>query len=181
MIESEFKTYGIFALILSRLLSAAICFFIYTLISVIFLGGHIIPRGTLPPFGAIIYIIVLVFFLITIINSWIHYVFKIKIDSDERIIFFKNIITRKTTSYGFSDFDCYFDTFAKTGKGGSYKVVYLVKNNKAEKIMSGFYYSNIDELQDAVSSIKYIGFKKDFSKIARRAILNKPIIDNKKV
>ncbi len=65
-----------------------------------------------------------------------------------------------------------------TAKGGSYKVLYLLKDKKAEKIITGFYYENIDELHAAISSIKYLGFKKDFSSIARKALFNKPIIDD---
>jgi uncharacterized protein YpmB len=178
MMTSKFKAYGTFALILSGLLFAGICFFIYTLISVFFLGGHIIPRGTLPPIGAIIFIIVFTFLLIAIFNSWIHYAFNIEIDNDEKTIFFQNIITRQTRLYNFTDFDSYLDTYPVTGKGGSYKVLYLLKDKKAKKIITGFYYENIDELQEAISSIKYLGFQKNFSSIARKALFNRPIIDD---
>ena len=141
-----------------------------------FLGGHIIPRGTLPPFGAIIFILVFAFLLFAISNSWTHYAFNIKIDNDEKTISFQNVITRQTKLYNFNDFDSYFDTYPVTAKGGSYKVLYLLKDKKAEKIITGFYYQNIDELQDAISYIKYLGFQKDFSIIARKALLNRPII-----
>jgi hypothetical protein len=178
MTTSKFKAYGIFALILSGLLFAAICFFIYTLISVVFLSGQIIPRGTLPPFGAIIFILFFTFLLVAVFNSWTHYAFNIKINNDDKTIFFQNIITRQTKLYNLTDFDSYFDTYPVTGKGGSYKVLYLIKDKKAEKIITGFYYENIDELQEAISSIKYLGFQKDFSSIARKALFNKPIIDD---
>ena len=178
MTTSKFKAYGTFALILSGLLFAGICFFIYTLISVFFFGGHILPKGTLPPFGAILFILVFSFFLIAMFNSWTHYAFNIKIDNDDKTIFFQNIITRQIRLYDFADFDSYFDTYPVTGKGGSYKVLYLIKDKKAEKIITGFYYENIDELQEAISSIKYLGFQKDFSSIARKALFNKLIVDD---
>jgi hypothetical protein len=176
MVESKFKTYGIFAIILSMFLFVGICFFIYVLISVVFFGGHIIPRGTLPAFGAIIFICVFLLLLVTIFYSWKNSTFIIKIDMDSKNIWFKNIITQKKTLYSFNDFDGYLDTFAIT-RAGSYKVVYLIRNKRAEKILTGFYYSNIDQLQDALSSIPYLGFKKEFSKLARKALMNRPIID----
>ena len=178
MTISKLKAYGTFALILSELLFVGICFFIYILISVFFLGGHIIPRGTLPPFGAIIFILFFTTLLVAVFNSWTHYAFNIKTDNDERTIIFQNIITRQTSLYNFNDFDSYLDTYTVTAKGGFYKVLYLLKDKKAEKIITGFYYQNIDELHDAISFIKYLGFQKDFSSIARKALLNKPIIDD---
>jgi len=46
--------------------------------------------------------------------------------------------------------------------------------------MTGFYYANIDELQEAISAIKYLGFQKDFSTIALKALFNKTIIGEEK-
>lgn len=176
MITSKFKPYGAFALILSVLLFGVICFFIYCLISVVFLGGHIFPTGTLPSYGAIIFITGFTFLLVFIFNSWRRYAFNIEIDKNKRTILFQNIITRQTRLYNFTDFDSYLDTYPMTTKGGCYKVLYLIKNKRAEKIITGFYYENIDELQEAISSIKYLGFKQDFSRFMRRAIFNRPII-----
>jgi hypothetical protein len=178
MITSKFKVFGVFALIFSGILFIGICYFIYVLISVIFLGGHTIPRGTLPPFGAILFVAIFVLFLIIIIISWIRYAFIVKIDKKERSIYFKNIVTQQTSFYKFDDFESYIDTYPITAKGGNYKVLYLLKNKKAEKIITGFYYVNIDELQDAISSIKYLGFQKNFATIARRALLNRVIFED---
>jgi hypothetical protein len=179
MTNSKFSNYGIFTLLFSGFLFVGVCFFIYILISVFFLDGNIIPRGILPSYGAIFFIIVFSFMLVFMLNSWIHYAFKIKIDEEEKTIAFENIITRQTSLYNFADFDGFIDTYPVTGKGGSYKVLYLIKDKKAEKIITGFYYENIDEMQAAISSIKYLGFRKDFSKVMRRAVfLNKPILED---
>jgi hypothetical protein len=78
--------------------------------------------------------------------------------------------------YDFTEFDGYLDTVA-TSKAGTYEVVYLIKNQKAERIITGFYFSNIDELRAALSPIKYLGFREDFSRLARKALLRKPLID----
>ncbi len=176
MIVSKLKANGFFALIFSGLLLIGICFAAYVLISVVFLDGHIIPRGTIPPVGAIIFITLLILLLIVIIRSWTLNAFKIKIDTIKKTIHLKNVITQQVRSYNLEDFDGYLDCYAVTYKGGRYKFLYLVKNKKADKIITGFYYANIDELQEGISSIKYLGFQKAFSKIAIRAFLSRPII-----
>src|SRR4051794_26894478 len=116
IITSKFKAYGIFALTLSGLLFVGIWFFIYLLVSVVFLGGHIIPRGSLPPFGAIIFIAVSFFLLGAIFKSWTNYVYYIEIDNENKTILFRNIITQQKNIYSFNDFDSYFDTYPVTGK-----------------------------------------------------------------
>ena len=177
MTTSKFKAYGTFALIMTGLLFLATIFFIYVLISVVFFGGNIVPRGTLPSYGAIIFVALLLLILASIIKSWTTYAYDIEINTDDRTIFFKNIFSRRTTLYNFSDFDGYFDTFVIAPKVDNYKVVYLIKDNRVEKIMTGFYYSNIDNLQDAISSLKYFGFQKNFCKISRKTLFNKAIFD----
>jgi hypothetical protein len=179
MVYSKFKAYGVFALILSLFLCMGICFFIYVLISVVFLGGHITPRGTLPPFGAIIFILFSLILLVAIVYTIKRYAFTIKIDQNEKTIFFRNIITQQTRLYDFNYFDSYLDTLASnlTGVRPYYKVIYLIKNKKAEKIITGFYYSNVEELQQSLYQIKYLGFQKNFGALARKALLNKPIVD----
>lgn len=178
MIDSKFKIFGIFGLMLSVFLFIGICFFIYVLVSVVFLGGHIIPRGTLPSFGAVIFIFLFIILLIAIASSLTRYPFAIKIDQNKKTIFFKNVITQQKKLYNFNDFDYYLDTLAYNSKTGeSYKVIYLIQNKKAEKIITGFYYSNIDELQEALCPIKYFGFQTKYSILARKAFWNKSIID----
>lgn len=144
-----------------------------------FLRGHLTPRGTLPAFGAIIFILSFLILLVAIVYLLKRYAFKVRIDQNEKTIFFKNIITQQTHLYDFSDFDCYLDTLASnlTGTRPYYKVIYLIKNKKAEKIITGFYYSNMEELQQSLYQIKYLGFQKNFSVLARKALLNKPIVD----
>ena len=185
MTTSKFNTYGIVRLTLSVVLFAAIIFFIYVFFSVVFLEGHIIPRGTLPPFGAIIFICFFTFVLCYIVYSWTLYSFNIEIDETGKTICFKNIITRKKKLYNFSDFDGYLDTFVdinvyREGRR-QHKVIYLVKDNRIEKIITGFYYENMDELLEALSPLNYYGFEKDFSKLARKALLKKKVFDNAKV
>ncbi len=177
MIYSKFRASVSFKVILSVFLLLILCFVIFCLVSVFFFDGHIVVRGTLPVYGAVIFIILLLFLVFLVINSWIRYTFSIVIDQPNKTISFKNIITRKCRIYIFTDFDGYIDTTAYTRYEDAYKVIYLIKNKKAEKIITGFYYSNVDELQSAITSIKYLGFDKNFSRLARKTFCNKPIID----
>ncbi|MGG9963066.1 hypothetical protein [Ferruginibacter sp. SUN106] len=174
--QSKFKPYGIFAITMSVIFFIGICFYIYVLVSVVFFNGHILQRGTLSRFGAIIFIFINLLALVAIIKSWLLYALVVCIDKEEKVISFKNIFTRQMMLYKFSDFDGYIETLPNY-RESDYNAVYLVKNKKAEKIISGFYYSNIDELKEALSSVRYLGFEKKFLKIARRAFLNMPIVN----
>jgi hypothetical protein len=178
MVNSRFKHYGIFALTTSILLLIGCCFLIYILYAVVFLGSNIVPSGTLPPFGAIVFICFFVVIIIAIIYSMVRYPFFIEINEQKKIVIFKNAITQQRKEYYFGDFDGYLDTFAYNSKGGyQYKVIYLIKDKKAVRIISGFYYGNVDELQNALQPMKYLGFNKNYAILFRRAFLNRPIID----
>jgi len=177
MVKSKFKPFGIFALIVSVPLLLGICFILYALVSVIFFGGHIFPRGTLSQGGALIFILFFTGLSFSLVLSFVKYPFIININKAEQTISFKNVFTQKRSSYLFSDFDCYIDTLVTSLKKEDYKVIYLVKNRKAEKIITGFYYSNMEELQEALSLIKYKGFEKRYTRLYRRTLLGKAIID----
>ncbi len=102
----------------------------------------------------------------------------ITIDTDFKTIVFKRVLTRVSKSYTFDDFDCYLDTIATNRKAGeTYRVLYLIKNKKIERVITGFYYSNIEEMQAAISDIKYWGFQEKYSFLARQMLLNKKVID----
>ena len=156
-----------------------IFFFIYILISAYFFKEHIIAPGNLPPFGAILFILLCLFLSGFILYSWIPFAFDIRIESKEKTIVFKNIITRHTYSYSFNDFDCYLETHVNSTYH-DYKVVYLIKNGKAEKIITGRYYSNLDEMIEAISSIKYAGFTPKWMALSKKALFNQNIIEDKK-
>ncbi|HWK08165.1 MAG TPA: hypothetical protein VNS58_31265 [Puia sp.] len=53
-------------------------------------------------------------------------------------------------------------------------LVVLWADGKKEKIITGMYYENIDELQAALSSIKYLGFFENLTGKALKALLNEP-------
>jgi hypothetical protein len=176
MIESKFKTSGI----LSIIFSLFICLVLVGMICI--LATHVIPgkgiptkRGTTPSQG-VVFLAIFGFLLFVFIYTLIRYCVIIQIDQDARTISFRNIITFQEKTYDFNAFDCFLDTFANS-KSGQYKNIYLIKDRKAAKIICGLYFENIDELQAALSPIKYLGFQENSSGIARKALFNKPIID----
>ncbi len=176
MVQSKFNTYGVFSIVLCLLMVLGCCLFIYTLASVVFFDSHFFKKGTLSRFDGILIITMFSFFVFVILYSLNRFAFFVSIDDSSKTIFFKNAITRKSKVYNFNDFDSYFDTFS-VSKSGAYKNLYLLIDGKAEKVINGFYYSNMEEMKEALSPISYSGFQQDSSAIARRALFNQPVID----
>lgn len=85
----------------------------------------------------------------------------VKIDEISKTILLKKILTQQIQLYNFSDFDFYIDTQVKS-KQGTFDTICLIKDKKIVLRIGG-YYSNIDELKNAISSFKYLGFRKDHS------------------
>ena len=85
----------------------------------------------------------------------------LKIDEISKTILSKKILTQQIQLYNFSDFDFYIDTQVKS-KQGTFDIICLIKDKKIVLRIGG-YYSNINELKNAISSIKYLGFQKDHS------------------
>ena len=177
MITAKFKTWGVLTIILGVLLCLFIIVIVYVLISVYFLNGQIIKRGTLKPYQSLLFVGLFILILFYVCRALILAAMIVNIDSDALTISFRNILTRQYRIYLFKDFDGYIDTLAFNYKtADEYKVIYFVKDKKVEKILTGFYYSNMEELQEAIKPIKYLGFQKNFSALARKTFLNKNII-----
>jgi hypothetical protein len=146
------------------------------------LGEQIVLWNTRPirkgiiPAQAVLFMVMFGFIAWFILFTLYKYAFRIVIDPDARTILFKNLLTQSNKRYDFDEFDSYLDTFS-VSKSGAFKVVYLIKDQKAEKVITGFYFANIDELAGALSTIKYLGFEKDAGRLARRAMLGKPLVD----
>ena len=83
----------------------------------------------------------------------------ISIDTLNKKIEFKNLITRRTTLYSFDNIDGYVDTLQRDGRGNTYKAIYLVKGNKFLARISSFFYSNYNELKDGLHDLTYLGFQ----------------------
>ena len=102
----------------------------------------------------------------------------ITIDTEKNTISFENIFTKNTKTYFFSDFDGYIETVEKNRKTHvQYKVLYLVKDKITNRKIPGFLYSNIEELQEGLKSLNYLGFK-SFGIVKQLKILfRQPILE----
>jgi hypothetical protein len=82
----------------------------------------------------------------------------ISINIIEKTISFKNIFTRKTKTYNFSELDGYFEVF-QPSRGKSYRVLYISKNGIFVEIISSFTYSNLIEIEKGLNQLKFLGHK----------------------
>ena len=83
----------------------------------------------------------------------------ILIDSVNNTISFTNLFTRRQSVFSFDNFDGFVDMNQSARGGATYKVIYLVRQKKFAKKISSFYYSNLNELQEALTPIKYLGLQ----------------------
>ncbi len=82
----------------------------------------------------------------------------IYIDTFSKTISFRNIIINSTRIYRFDELQGYVESSYKV-KGGTERVIYLVKDDKRVERITENYYSNYDELKQGLSSINYMGVR----------------------
>jgi hypothetical protein len=99
------------------------------------------------------------FFFTVLFGTFRHLLYDsnlIQIDTTKQTITFKNQLTRKRSSFQFSDFDGKLLCFEPI-KGGYVRNLYLVINKRAVRKFTDFIYSNQSEIESALSSIKDLG------------------------
>jgi hypothetical protein len=107
----------------------------------------------------IITLIVGILFLILSFSQLIMTSKSIVIDTTNKTIGISHLILRQTKLYGFKEIDGYRDKIIKPARGRPFRVLYLVQNGKIIEEMSGFIYSNIDQIENGLNDLKYIGKK----------------------
>ena len=83
----------------------------------------------------------------------------VTIDNLNKTISFKNIFTKKERVYVFTELDGYVDTSWKNGYQANYNIIYFIKEDKRIEKISSYYYSNYKELQAALDSLVYMGYR----------------------
>jgi len=131
----------------------------------------LIKIGNLISVNSIFICSIIIFLLYKIIHSAI----VIEIDIYAKAITFKKILTKKIEIYSFDDFDGYINTVIM-GRQHTFDVLYLIKNKRAVKKIKGFYYSNFDQLREALEPIKYFGFQNNSADLKYKVLFNKPIV-----
>jgi hypothetical protein len=102
----------------------------------------------------------------------------IYVNSFDKTITFVNFFTRQTTIYDFENIEGYVDLF-EPARGGSNRVLYIVKDKKFVEKISTRIYSNVKEIQQELKTLKYLGHKR-FSYIKSLKILfGQEVFDDK--
>lgn len=156
MIKSKFGGFGFYLMALLML------FFLFLLLSAVlqyYFGIELFRISMRNEFEAHIQIALfcialLIFGSVFTYNANITY-----IDTANKYLILRNIITQKSTKYYYADLDGYVDTLQRDGWRNSYKTIYLVKNKKYIIKISDFFYSNYDELQKGLNGVTYLGIK----------------------
>jgi len=101
---------------------------------------------------------------------------QVLIDRDARTITFRNLVSKKEIVYPFYELDGFVQVYESRKGGRKVKVVYLVKDRKFCKKLSGASYSNLDEMEGALASLKFLGVRK-LGLAQRIAIIrNRPVL-----
>jgi hypothetical protein len=174
VVKTKFKKSGIFKLIISVISLIILLVLTLALSASVFFGSSIIKKDNTPVFLMSIYIAFFYIMIVWVLKSVFDRAYIIEINTETKTISFKRLATFQTKTYQFSDFDSYFDIQC-SNKAGTYREAYLLRNGKAEKIICGLYYANIDELISALYPIKYDGFKTNNSQILRHSLFNSRI------
>lgn len=143
-VKGRFKTFGFWLSIASVIGGLiALCYWLF------------IGLGDTPIAGQFFFGLVF-FLLLSVYGKLLFDANLITVDTTNKTVAFKNVLTRQTSTYYFSDFDGKLVWYEPI-KGGHVRNFYLIQNKKAIKKISGFIYSNQKELEDALADIKDLG------------------------
>ena len=174
MIKSKFKHTAIPAFWIT--LSVIILLFVG---EIYFLYYHFISshRSEIPTDVIFSQVIILGFLLIA--SLWLKTVASIiTIDTNQNAITFTNYFTKHIETYSLNDFDGYIETigFSKNNTR-QFKVLCLLKDKIIIRKISGAFYTNIEELQEALNSLNSFGFEKFGIVKELKIFFKQPVLD----
>lgn len=87
------------------------------------------------------------------------------IDSAQKKLLIRNLVTRNFQLYSFSELDRISDMLVNHGRTGSksYKTIGIFKNKRLILKIDSYYYSNIDEMRTALLELPYLGIDIDWA------------------
>jgi hypothetical protein len=144
LIEGKFKTFGFWLANIA------------TFGGLILLFYFLFNENTTTPVARQIFLYLVIVLCISIYGKLLFDANFILIDTDTKIITFKNRFTRRKTTYKWSDFDGRL-VIDEPVKGGWVRNYYLVKDKRALKKITAFMYSNQSEIEEALKEIKDLG------------------------
>ena len=102
----------------------------------------------------------------------------ITINTDQNTIAFTNFFTKQSKTYSFTSFDGYIQTVAFNAYNTTqFKVLCLLKNKVVIRKISGAFYANIEELEEGLHSLNYLGFKKFGIGAQLKIFFKQPVLD----
>ncbi len=124
-----------------------------------FFGVDIIRKADQGKNQGFLLILVLIGFIAILFNTFttLRFVKIIFIDLNAKTISFRNMLTKNTKVFSFTDFDGYYDITKTTASGYTYKEILLMKDNKMVEKISQYFYRNFDELVDSVRDVNSLG------------------------
>lgn len=158
MVKSVFRKGSFIGFLVLTLLAIFSGYFTYVLISIHFFKSNLL-HSTLTKEESVMFICLfgsLSFFIIKIL---LVHPMNVNINTTNQEIVFTNVFFAIKKSYSFSDFDYYFET-VEHSIGDSSRAIYLIKNGKRERAIRGYYYSNTNEMKEALKGIPDHGFRK---------------------
>ena len=173
MTNSQFKTFGFWLMLIMTLFMT---FLLVSAFSQTFLDFQIIKMH-MPTTKAKIFQFVLPTIGLLLFGSQLWRDANIiSIDTFAKTITFQNLFTRKSRLYDFTHFDGFID-MNQSSKSGTYRVVYLVKEKRYVEKISSFYYANLNDLQAALTPIKYLGYKRYSIFKSIKVLFNGQVLD----
>lgn len=173
MIKSKFSSTGIFLLWFMTLTLLLMSYLAVAVLLHFFQIEIVKTTLTNPEFIIVLLVYPLLIFIASEqikMNSSIIYV-----NPSGNIITFKNYFTRYKRVYLLNEFEGYIDTLVKSPRG-DFRVLYLVRNNKLTNKMSGRIYSNLEEIEQGLTPLKYLGFRKFSLKWSLNVFFNRTIL-----
>lgn len=123
-----------------------------------------------------VFMIIILLFVTLVMYLQIHRdARRIEIDALTKTITSTNLFNRNARQYALDSLDGYVDMIQK-GKYGDYRVIYLVKDKRYILKISAFYYNNMEEMENALHRVKFLG-RKEFSFRRSIAILRGRPVD----
>ncbi len=168
MIRSKFDLYQFIGQFVMTALLAILVYLFY----LAWFGPH--PVNIFSGLGILFVLVVVVLPTYIMAQMKVNYK-RTVINTTDQTISFKMFLLPITKTYPLSYFDGYIETKV-SDKYSQYKCLYLVKDGKLKYKMSGRFYNNIDELQQGLSTVKYLGNIEFSTDLSIKIALGKPVL-----
>lgn len=97
-------------------------------------------------------------------------------NSFSKSVSFTNIFTGQTKTYFFEQFDGYITTKLWHKQFNENKTLCLIKEGRVVRKIDNFFYSNVDQLQEGLKDMQYLGFKNMGFVNSWKVLFNQPIL-----